>query len=161
MAPAKSTALAVSQNSQSFVPPLKTEYFEPSQVIEVLHQSRGILTRAAEKLGCSRATIQNYCERYPEVAQARIDGREMLLDAAEGGLVDSVEKGEEWGVRFALATIGKHRGYTYPQAKSMTMVETDGNGNVRVIQVDSSGPIGELGDADLVSQMKNLVASQD
>lgn len=57
-------------------------HFNPEEVIAALMSSRkengsqeGILTRAAIRLGCTRQTIHNYINRYPEVWKAYMQAR--------------------------------------------------------------------------------------
>lgn len=57
-------------------------HYSPEEVIEALMSSRkesgsqeGILTRAADRLGCTRQTVHNYINRYPEVWKAYMEAR--------------------------------------------------------------------------------------
>jgi len=86
--------------------------YSPEKVTEALRLAAGIKAEAARKLGCTRATVDAYIKRYPEVREAWIENRETLVDAAESKLIAAVER-EEWrAIRFMLLTLGKDRGYT-------------------------------------------------
>jgi predicted transcriptional regulator len=86
--------------------------YSPEKVIEALHKAGGIKSRAAELLHCTRATVDAYIQRYPEVREEWIETRETLVDAAQSKLYDAVERGEWRAVRFVLLTMGKDRGFT-------------------------------------------------
>ena len=73
-----------------------------------LHHS---ISAAAESLGCSATTVYNYAEKYPTIKDAIKQQRARTIDLAELQLVNAVQKGEMWAVRFALETIGRERGY--------------------------------------------------
>jgi len=83
------------------------------QMEQVLRDSRGLLSPAARRLGCDRATMYNYAARYPRIQQTIDDAREQLIDSAESKLAEAIEtKAEPWAIAFVLKTLGKHRGYT-------------------------------------------------
>jgi DNA-binding protein Fis len=86
--------------------------YSPEKVIEALRQAGSIKAEAARILHCTRATVDAYIKRYPEVRGAWIEDRETLVDAAEAKLIAAVER-EEWrAIRFILLTLGKDRGFT-------------------------------------------------
>lgn len=81
------------------------------QMVSALTRSRGMVTIAAQLLGCNRQTIYNTAKQYPEVKDA-IDGqRELGLDTAELKLLEAINKGQAWAICFYLKTQGKKRGY--------------------------------------------------
>lgn len=92
-----------------------TERLAPAAVAEALRRTRGIKVLAGKMLGVDRATVHNYCKRYPTVQQAVEEARETLIDMAEGKLVQRVDAGDWDAVRFVLVTIGKQRGYVMRQ----------------------------------------------
>lgn len=92
------------------------EQHTPEAVIRALQKSQGIKTKAAEYLGCSRWTVDNYCEKYPEVQRAYLEEREKLVDTGEANLIkflkdDSEKKIQAQMTRFLLSTVGRDRGY--------------------------------------------------
>ena len=91
---------------------LYAERYGPGKVAEALRQAAGIKAEAARRLGCTRATVDAYIKRHPEVREAWIDARETMVDLAESKLYDAVERGEWPAVHYTLSTLGKDRGFT-------------------------------------------------
>ena len=89
--------------------------FTPQQVITAILSARGIKAVAAQRLGCSRPTLDNYIDRYPTVRAAYEEARDILLDTAESAMLTMIDNNEWPAVRFALITLGKGRGYTERQ----------------------------------------------
>ncbi len=87
--------------------------YSEKQMVEAIRGSGGIVSVVARRLGCGRATIYRYCDRFPSVAEALENEREVLLDAAEKGLFDAAEGGDLYAIIFALKTLGKDRGYHF------------------------------------------------
>ena len=86
--------------------------YSPGKVAEALRQASGIKSHAATLLHCTRATVDAYIKRYPEVHEAWIDARETLVDLAQSKLQAAVER-EEWpAIQYTLSTLGKDRGFT-------------------------------------------------
>lgn len=69
---------------------------------------------AADALGCSRQTLYNYAERYPEVAEVLAEERERVVDLAEQGLYHHLEEKAPWAISFVLKSLGRQRGYVDP-----------------------------------------------
>lgn len=91
---------------------MATEIFSPAEIIQALRDSKGIKLRAAQRLGCTRGTIDNYCKRYPEINEAYLDARESTVDMAEDRLFQkAVVEGDTTALIFILKTLGKSRGY--------------------------------------------------
>lgn len=109
------------------------ELYTPEQVIAAAKAARGIVSKAARMLDCTRATVYRYVREYREVEQAFEDAREALIDEAEDQLRKKVESGDSASVFFTLKTIGKNRGYTERQ-------EISGPDNEPVIFNISRGP---------------------
>ncbi len=82
------------------------------QVAEALRKGDGILSVAAEILGCHRNTIYNYLEDDPELKDLLEECRETLVDEAEKILLKKVKEGDIRCVMFVLRTLGRHRGYS-------------------------------------------------
>ena len=81
------------------------------QMIDALAESMGMISPAARRLGCSRATIRSYMKQYPEIAEAIEDANEEVNDIAELKLLDAIKRGEAWAICFRLKTRAKNRGY--------------------------------------------------
>ena len=89
--------------------------FTPDQMIEAIHESRGMVYVAARAIGCTPQTVYNYAKRYKKV-QAAIDAeRGIMIDNAELVLWDAIQARKPWAVSLTLKTIGKHRGYVERQ----------------------------------------------
>jgi hypothetical protein len=85
--------------------------YSVSTVIEALREHHGLLTLAADALGCSRQTVYNYVERHPLVAEALIEERERFVDLAEQGLYEHLQERSPWAIGLVLRTLGRSRGY--------------------------------------------------
>lgn len=81
------------------------------EVIAALKASKGMVTIAADKLGCTPQTVHNWIKRSPEVQAVVNAERDSVLDAAEIALMGAIGRKEGWAIAFALKTIGKNRGY--------------------------------------------------
>lgn len=85
------------------------------EIEQALRMTAGIMSAAAEMLGCSR---QNVCNRVAESERLRkvlADVKERTIDLAESKLVTALKKGEMRAVQFYLKTQGKSRGYVERQ----------------------------------------------
>lgn len=86
--------------------------YTPEQVIAVLKETKGLRALAAEKLGCTVRTVDNYIARFPDVKEAMNQQKESVLDLAEGKLYTAIKNGEAWAICFFLKTQGKARKYS-------------------------------------------------
>lgn len=109
------------------------EHFTAAQMIEAAKGSRGIVVAAARTLGCDRATVEQYKNRYPSVAAAFRQERETLIDLGEAALVKAVNSEEAWAIMFLLRNLGRDRGYADKQVQ-----EHIGEVTLRVVHVDDS-----------------------
>ena len=112
---------------------MATERYKTGEVIDALKQAHGIKAHAAEILGCTRITVDNYIDRHPTVARAYEDLRQTIVDRAERGLIKLLIA-EEWpAIKYVLSTLGKDRGYTERQE----ITGQDGGGVVvKLIGID-------------------------
>lgn len=81
------------------------------QVCRALNESRGMITMAAEGLGCTPKTIHNYIDQHVKIKELLETHRERRVDRAEFKLDDKVDEGDIGAIKFVLSTIGKSRGY--------------------------------------------------
>ncbi len=81
------------------------------QVAEALRKGDGILSVAAQMLGCHRNTIYNYLEDHTELKDVLEESRETIVDEAEKVLLKKVKEEDIRCVMFVLRTLGRHRGY--------------------------------------------------
>jgi hypothetical protein len=96
----------------SNVPPIKQERYSAEEVAAALLRSKGLVTVAAQQLGCVPKTVRQYIDRYPTVAAALKEAREGILDMTEARLYQAANEGEQWAVTFVLKNLGKDRGYS-------------------------------------------------
>lgn len=87
------------------------QHYTAATIIKALQHTRGLMTLAAEHLGCTDETLRNYAKRYPSVADELQRQRERVTDLAEQKLFQAIEEGQPWALNFYLKTIGKSRGY--------------------------------------------------
>jgi len=112
---------------------MRPESYKPEQVIEAIEKSRGLLTHAADVLGCNRVTIYEYAKKYPEVQAAIDSARDRMTDVAEGKLFQKISEGDNTALIFYLKTQGKKRGYV--ERQEVTGAE-GGELTVRVVRED-------------------------
>lgn len=88
-------------------------------VREAIEQSHGVKAAVAAALGCSRASVDNYLERWPELAELLEAQRHKLIGFATSALADDIadkkSKGHQSAYMFALKTLGKEDGFTERQ----------------------------------------------
>ena len=82
-----------------------------NEVKGALAACNGLVYLAADRLGCTSATIINYMHRYPSIRQAVLERRGRRVDVAEAALDKAVLDGEAWAVQFLLRTQARDRGY--------------------------------------------------
>jgi hypothetical protein len=80
------------------------------EMIEALDSNGGLVTYAAKKLGCHYTTVLNYIEKYPEVAEAKQQIDENIIDLAEDTLVTNIKEGNIDSTKYFLRK-GRQRGY--------------------------------------------------
>lgn len=102
---------------------MSEQQFTKERVGEVLTACAGKVSIAAGKLGCTRQSIYDYLQRYPDLKVILEDARVKLIDTAEDALQAAVIEGEAWAVCFALKTVGKKRGYVERSEISIDGIE--------------------------------------
>lgn len=85
--------------------------FTQEQIIAAVTETKGMVAVAARRLHCESDTIRNYAKRYPAVAAAIKEERQMMGDIAELGLFKAIQNGDLDAIKFYLKTVGKDRGY--------------------------------------------------
>ena len=93
----------------------KPNQFTAKQFIDAIPGTGGIISTIAERVGCAWNTAKKYCTKYPTVRRVWQNEREGILDMAEVAVIKQVKNGEQWAVKFMLATLGKDRGFTEKQ----------------------------------------------
>jgi len=89
--------------------------FTTDQIIEALRQTHGLISKAAEKLGCSPRTIYDRKRGSEAIQQAIDECRDEIIDHAELALRSAVLDRQPWAVALVLRTIGRKRGYVERQ----------------------------------------------
>ncbi len=125
------------QNGRFVTTPRSNEKYSPMKMIEALKASRGMIATAARLLGCSRQTIYDAITRHPDINSVVAGERDLMLDTAELKLMEAVEDGEAWAVKFMLATQGQSRGYVERQRGQ------DEDNEIRVI-IDDRTPVAPI-----------------
>jgi hypothetical protein len=99
--------------------------FTLEEVISAIEHSRGLLSHAARRLGCTYRALCLYAQRSPRVREALETQRGLLLDYCELQLYAAIRRGEAWAVCLCLRTLGRARGYVVRQ-ETTTLREEEG-----------------------------------
>lgn len=86
--------------------------FSEKAILKAIEGSRGIVSNVAKKLDVSWNTARDAVKSTPEAIALMDSEKEAIIDLAEDGLYNQVEKEEAWALKYTLATIGKQRGFT-------------------------------------------------
>lgn len=84
--------------------------YTKEEVIAALIKT-GTISGASTLLGADRGTIKRYIDDDPEIENAVLEAKEILIDLAETGLIKNVKKGDQSAINYVLSTLGKERGY--------------------------------------------------
>ncbi|RLA87426.1 MAG: hypothetical protein DRG40_00300 [Deltaproteobacteria bacterium] len=101
----------------------KKPRYRVQEVLEAIEGTYGIKTIIARKLGCHRVTVNRYLKRHPRLAEAVREEREKLKDLAEAKLIEQLQDGQPWAVKYVLSTLGKDRGYVERQEHVVSGLE--------------------------------------
>jgi hypothetical protein len=96
------------------------EKYSAAAMIRAIDETKGLLTVAARRLGCSPDTIHRYRKIHPKIEEAIQNARNSITDLAEAALYKAIQAGEAWAVCFYLKTQGKGRGYIERQEHAIT-----------------------------------------
>ena len=88
-----------------------TDKFTLPQITDALRKSGGFITFTANALGCTRKTVYNYIDRYPELKEVCEDIRESYDDIGEAALLKNVKAGMTSETLHFAKTRLAHRGY--------------------------------------------------
>lgn len=81
------------------------------RIMEALTTSHGRVAEAAQLLRVEYKILRS-CLMEDRDLRIHLKGiRELSIDKAEAKLMEAVEKGEQWAIRFLLTGIGKKRGW--------------------------------------------------
>ena len=94
----------------------KKKAFSKKQLVDACRRSNGIMSVVCVMLGVSWHTAEKYIKACPEAAEAFQDAKETTIDLAQQKLIKIINNENHphhfEGVRFALVTLGKNRGFT-------------------------------------------------
>lgn len=93
----------------------KVARLSKDKIRKALKATAGNVTAAADQLGCTRRSVYNWLDRYPELKEAVAEERERLVDLAESALKKKISEGDTASIIFTLKTLGKKRGYIEKQ----------------------------------------------
>lgn len=82
------------------------------EIRKAIEGSKGIKTAIAQRLNCTRQTVDNYLDRFPDLKALVSDERDSIIDLAEVKLLQAVNNNDMRAILFVLETIGKDRGWT-------------------------------------------------
>lgn len=94
---------------------MKTPRYTKEQIATALTRTKGMITLAAQSLGCDPTTVRNYIARYPDLQTVLSDERERMTDVTELKLYEAIQNREGWAITLYLKTQGKQRGYVERQ----------------------------------------------
>jgi hypothetical protein len=81
-------------------------------ILKLILEEHGNLSRAAERLGTTRYTLRRRCEADQELKEALEDARERRIDELERSCWDDAIENRDTALRcFLLKTTARHRGY--------------------------------------------------
>lgn len=88
----------------------------PKEVFEkAIKESYGVKASVAAAVGCSRQTVDNALERWPELKEQFDNARAMLVQKATSALVSEIDRpgsdGHTRAYMFVLKTLGKDEGF--------------------------------------------------
>jgi transposase-like protein len=89
-------------------------------LLKLILQERGNLSRVADRLGTTRTAVRKRCQNDSELGEALEEARERKLDALEDSVWLRAEESNDTGLQcFILKTQGRHRGYDQDDNKNM------------------------------------------
>ena len=107
------------------------EHLTVKQVEKAIKESKGFLSIAAEKLGCTYQTVSNYINRHSTLRDVMDAINERHVDLSENKLISQINEGNITAIIFHLRCKGKKRGYV---EKSEVEHTGPGGGPIQVEQ---------------------------
>ena len=93
----------------------RKQRYTTKEICDACEGTGGIKALVAQKLGCDRATVWRYAQRYKTVQRALEQADETLTDVAEAKTIQLIHSGYWPAIKYRLDTKGKDRGYTERQ----------------------------------------------
>ena len=123
-------------------PATNEKYFKArytaAQFINAIPGTGGNITEIAKRVGTTWSTTKKYIARHASVKQALDDECEGVLDMTVCKLVEAINRGDPWAIKFMLSTLGKKRGFTE------RLEVSGGDGGPIVIRYTGNADPGEL-----------------
>ncbi|QDP49439.1 MAG: hypothetical protein Unbinned2716contig1000_20 [Prokaryotic dsDNA virus sp.] len=85
--------------------------FTPEKIADALRKNAGLISLTATALNCTRKTIYNYIEKFPELQEVLEDIRESMDDIAEAALLKNIKEGSTQEILYYHKRRLGHRGY--------------------------------------------------
>ena len=76
--------------------------YKVAEVEAALRAKDGLISEAAEALGCNRTTVSRYMARYPRLRNIQAEVRERMIDLAENRPYKPLDEGHPPTVRWFL-----------------------------------------------------------
>lgn len=92
-----------------------TEEISKETFEKAIEGTRGFVTQIAKAAGCSRQSVYNAFEKWPELKDLVKAEKESFKDKAEGKLFQHIEDGNVVALLFYLKCQAKDRGYVERQ----------------------------------------------
>lgn len=86
--------------------------FTKEQFIQAIDGCFGVKAAVADRLGCSRQTVDNALRRWPDLVPLLEEEDNAILDLAQSALVGLINQRNVRAVIFALETRGRDRGWS-------------------------------------------------
>lgn len=88
-------------------------------LLKLIKQTHGNLSRVADALGTTRYTVRRRCDADADLKQALEDARERIIDELEESVWDRALESKDTTLQlFLLKTQARHRGYDQDEAKN-------------------------------------------
>lgn len=90
------------------------------EVMKLVVENNGNLSRVADRLGSTRGTVRNLIDKHEDLKQVLKDCRERQIDELEESVFDrAVDSNDTTLQLFVLKTQGKHRGWEQSESKDV------------------------------------------
>lgn len=103
--------------------------YSVDDIVDAITECHGLLTVAAEKVGCNRVTLLRRAKTSKKIRDAIELARDKMGDNAEGRLFTAINRDERWAIELYLKTQCRDRGYFEKQ-----LLEHTGEQSVTVDQ---------------------------
>lgn len=87
------------------------EQYKTADIEKALRETKGLLTVAAKRVGCSYNTLKSYINKYKTLQSALHEINENRLDFTESKLLKKIDNDDLTAIIFYLKCKGKSRGY--------------------------------------------------